>query len=202
MKNRTNITYTFLLLAIGIVSTILSNPILAQTEGNSQNQTGGQGQQQGGGPGADSGGQMKATDGIGSIEELQSLTTGEAPPPTTSNDTTPFMESLGKETSTDQGFAGDKEQQGGQGQQQGNQTGQGQQQGNQTGQGQQQGGQQEGNQTAGTSGGQQQGGQQEGNQTAGTSGGQQQGGQEQQQEGNQTGNPLTDIGEQIGNLFK
>ena len=48
MKNRTNITYTFLLLAIGIVSTILSNPILAQTEGNSQNQTGGQGQQQGG----------------------------------------------------------------------------------------------------------------------------------------------------------
>jgi Ca-activated chloride channel family protein len=219
MKNRTNITYTFLLLAIGIVSTILSNPILAQTEGNSQNQTGGQGQQQGGqgqqqggGPAADSGGQSKAGDDIGSIEELQSLTTGEAPPPTTSNDTTPFMESLGKETSTDQGFAGDKEQQGGQGQQQGNQTGQGQQQGNQTGQGQQQGnqtgqgqqqgGQQEGNQTAGTSGGQQQGGQQEGNQTAGTSGGQQQGGQEQQQEGNQTGNPLTDIGEQIGNLFK
>ncbi len=98
MKNRTNINYTFLLLAIGIVSTILSNPIFAQTEGNSQNQTGGQGQQQGG-------------------------------------------------------------------------------------QGQQQGGQQEGNQTAGTSGGQQQ-----------------QGGQGQQ--GNQTGNPLGDIGEQIGNLFK
>ena len=181
MKNRTNITYTFLLLAIGIVSTILSNPILAQTEGNSQNQTGGQGQQQGGqgqqqggGPGADSGGQMKTTDDIGSIEELQSLTTGEAPPPKTSNDTTPFMESLGKETSTDQGFAGDKEQQGGQGQQQ---------QGNQTG-GQ---GQQEGNQTAGTSGGQQQ---------------QQQQGGQGQQEGNQTGNPLGDIGEQIGNLFK
>ena len=178
MKNRTNITYTFLLLAIGIVSTILSNPILAQTEGNSQNQTGqtsggqgqqqgGQGQQQGGGPGADSGGQMKTGDDIGSIEELQSLSR-EGPPTSTKNDTTGLFQDLGKETSTDQGFAGDKEQQGGQGQQQG--------------------GQQEGNQTAGTSGGQQQGGQ-----------GQQQGGQ---QEGNQTGNPLTDIGEQIGNLFK
>ena len=48
MKNRTRINYTFLLLAIGIVSTILSNPILAQTEGNSQNQTAGTsgGQQQ------------------------------------------------------------------------------------------------------------------------------------------------------------
>jgi hypothetical protein len=199
MKNRTRINYTFLLLAIGIVSTILSNPVLAQTEGNSQNQTGqtsggqgqqqggqgqqqgGQGQQQGGqGQGADSGGQMKTGDDIGSIEELQSLTR-EGPPTKTSNDTTPLMGDLGKETSTDQGFTGDKEQQGGQGQQQG-------------GQGQQQGGQgQQGNQTAG----QQQGGQgQQGNQTAG----QQQGGQGQQ--GNQTGNPLSDIGEQIGNLFK
>src|SRR5918994_2890775 len=163
MKNRTNITYTFLLLAIGIVSTILSNPILAQTEGNSQNQTGGQGQQQGGqgqqqggqgqqqggGSGADSGGQPKAGDDIGSIEELQSLT-GEAPPTSTKNDSTGLFQDLGKETSTDQGFAGDKEQQGGQGQQQGNQTG---------GQGQQQGGQGQGNQTAGTSGGQQQGNQ-------------------------------------------
>src|SRR5829696_2777015 len=190
MKNRTRINYTFLLLAIGIVSTILSNPILAQTEGNSQNQTagtsggqqqggqqqGGQqqgGQQQGGGPGADSGGQVKAGDDIGSIEELQALTP-DAPPTKISNDTTPLFGDLGKETSTDKGFAGDKEQQGGQ--QQG-----GQQQG-----GQQQGGQQQG--------GQQQGGQQQGNQSAGTSGGQQQ--------GNQTGNPLSDIGEQIGNLFK
>src|SRR5215216_539126 len=142
MKNRTRINYTFLLLAIGIVSTILSNPILAQTEGNSQNQTagtsGGQqqgGQQQGGGPGADSGGQVKAGDDIGSIEELQALTP-DAPPTKTSNDTTPLFEDLGKETSTDKGFAGDKEQQGGQ--QQG-----GQQQG-----GQQQGGQQQGNQSA------------------------------------------------------
>ena len=190
MKNRTRINYTFLLLAIGIVSTILSNPILAQTEGNSQNQTagtsggqqqggqqqggqqqGGQqqgGQQQGGGPGADSGGQVKAGDDIGSIEELQALTP-DAPPTKISNDTTPLFGDLGKETSTDKGFAGDKEQQGGQ----------------------QQGGQQQGNQSAGTSGGQQQGGQQQG--------GQQQGGQQQ---GNQTGNPLSDIGEQIGNLFK
>src|SRR5919112_1360811 len=183
MKNRTRINYTFLLLAIGIVSTILSNPILAQTEGNSQNQTGqtsggqgqqqggqgqqqggqgqqqgGQGQQQGGGSGADSGGQMKAGDDIGSIEELQSLSR-EGPPTSTKNDTTGLFQDLGKETSTDQGFAGDKEQQGGQGQQQGRQTegkqtdgtSDGQQQG---GQGQQQGGQQEGNQTAGTSGGQ------------------------------------------------
>src|SRR5215211_4165979 len=172
MKNRTRINYTFLLLAIGIVSTILSNPILAQTEGNSQNQTagtsggqqqggqqqggqqqggqqqGGQqqgGQQQGGGPGADSGGQVKAGDDIGSIEELQALTP-DAPPTKTSNDTTPLFEDLGKETSTDKGFAGDKEQQGGQ--QQGGQQQGGQQQG-----GQQQGGQQQGNQTAGTSGG-------------------------------------------------
>ena len=184
MKNRTRINYTFLLLAIGIVSTILSNPILAQTEGNSQNQTagtsggqqqggqqqggqqqGGQqqgGQQQGGGPGADSGGQVKAGDDIGSIEELQALTP-DAPPTKISNDTTPLFEDLGKETSTDKGFAGDKEQQGGQ--QQGNQTAG-------TSGGQQQGGQQQGNQSAGTSGGQQQG-----NQSAGTSGGQQQGNQ-------------------------
>src|SRR5687768_10115689 len=179
MKNRTNITYTFLLLAIGIVSTILSNPILAQTEGNSQNQTGGQGQQQGGQgqqqggqgqqqggqgeqqggqeqqqggeeeqkggrAGAESGGKQTEEDDIGSIEELQSLT-GEAPPTSTKNDTTGLFQDLGKETSTDQGFAGDKEQQGGQGQQQGNQTaGQGQQQGGQGQQQQQQGGQQEG----------------------------------------------------------
>jgi hypothetical protein len=193
MNNRTRINYTFLLLAIGIVSTILSNPILAQTEGNSQNQTGQTpGGQQGGESGAASGGQVKGSDGIGSIEELQALTPDE-PPTNTSNDTTPILGDLGKETSTDQGFAGDKEQQQG-GQQEGNQTA-----GTSGGQ-QQQGGQQEGNQTAGTSGGQQQGGQQEGNQTAGTSGGQQQ--QGGQQEGNQTGNPLSDIGEQIGNLFK
>ena len=65
MNNRTRINYTFLLLAIGIVSTILSNPILAQTEGNSQNQTGQTpGGQQGGESGAASGGQVKGSDGI------------------------------------------------------------------------------------------------------------------------------------------
>ena len=146
------ISYTFILLAVGIVSTILSNPVLAQTEGNSQNQTGqtsgGQqqgAQQQGGGEGADSGGQVKTGDDIGSIEELQSLTR-EGPPTSTKNDTTGLFQDLGEETSTDKGFAGDKEQQGGQ---------------------------QQGNQTAGTAGGQQQ----QGNQTAGTAGGQQQGNQ-------------------------
>jgi hypothetical protein len=163
MKSRTKINYTFLLLAIGIVSTILSNPILAQTEGNSQNQTGTTsgdgGQQQGGG---------ESTPSIGSIEDLKKLTTPEGPPPKTSNDTTPLFQQLGKESGT------------------GNQTG-----GQQQPSGQEQGQQQEGNQTAGTTGGQQQ----EGNQTAGTTGG-------QQQEGNQTGGPLGEVGEAIGKLFQ
>jgi hypothetical protein len=204
MKYRTGINYTFLLLALGIVSTILSTPISAQTGGNSQNQTGttsGSGQQQQGGQGT--------APAIGSIEDLKKLTTPEGPPPKTSNDTTPLFQQLGKETGTDNQTAGQgqQQQQGGnqtgQGQQQqqgGNQTGQGQQQqqgGNQTGQGQQQGGQQqEGNQTAGTAGGQQpqpseQGQQQqEGNQTG------------QQQKGNETGGPLSEVGEAIGKLFQ
>ena len=150
MKYKTGINYTFLLLAIGIVSTILSTPILAQTESNSQNQTGttsGSGQQQQGGQGT--------APAIGSLEDLKKLTTPEGPPPKTSNDTTPFFQQLGKETGTDNQSAG-------QGQQQ-------QQGGNQTGQGQQQ--QQGGNQTAGTAGGQQVGNQtgqqQEGNETEG-----------------------------------
>ncbi|HET8857666.1 MAG TPA: hypothetical protein VFM28_09085 [Nitrososphaeraceae archaeon] len=178
MKYRTGINYTFLLLALGIVSTILSTPISAQTGGNSQNQTGttsGSGQQQQGGQGT--------APAIGSIEDLKKLTTPEGPPPKTSNDTTPLFQQLGKETGTDNQTAG-------QGQQQ-------QQGGNQTGQGQQQGGQQqEGNQTAGTAGGQQpqpseQGQQQqEGNQTG------------QQQEGNETGGPLSEVGEAIGKLFQ
>jgi hypothetical protein len=200
MKYRTGINYTFLLLALGIVSTILSTPISAQTGGNSQNQTGttsGSGQQQQGGQGT--------APAIGSIEDLKKLTTPEGPPPKTSNDTTPLFQQLGKETGTDNQTAGQgQQQQGGnqtgQGQQQqqgGNQTGQGQQQqqgGNQTGQGQQQ--QQEGNQTAGTAGGQQpqpseQGQQQqEGNQTG------------QQQKGNETGGPLSEVGEAIGKLFQ
>ena len=52
MKNITRISYVFLLLAIGIVSTILSNPILAQTAGTAggqQPQPSEQGQQQQGG---------------------------------------------------------------------------------------------------------------------------------------------------------
>ena len=113
MKNMMRISYTFILLAVGIVSTILSNPVLAQTEGNSQKETGqtsgGQqqgGQQQGGGEGADSGGQVKTGDDIGSIEELQSLTR-EGPPTSTKNDTTGLFQDLGEETSTDKGFAGD-----------------------------------------------------------------------------------------------
>jgi hypothetical protein len=190
MKYRTGINYTFLLLALGIVSTILSTPISAQTGGNSQNQTGttsGSGQQQQGGQGT--------APAIGSIEDLKKLTTPEGPPPKTSNDTTPLFQQLGKETGTDNQTAGQGQQQQG-----GNQTGQGQQQqqgGNQTGQGQQQGGQQqEGNQTAGTAGGQQpqpseQGQQQqEGNQTG------------QQQKGNETGGPLSEVGEAIGKLFQ
>ncbi len=202
MKYRTEINYTFLLLAIGIVSTILSTPILAQTESNSQNQTGttsGSGQQQQGGQGT--------APAIGSLEDLKKLTTPEGPPPKTSNDTTPFFQQLGKETGTDNQSAGQGQQQ----QQGGNQTGQGQQQqqgGNQTGQGQQQ--QQGGNQTAGTAGGQQpqpseQGQQQQqgGNQTAGTAGGQQVGNQTgQQQEGNETEGPLGKVGEAIGKLFQ
>ncbi|HJU58335.1 MAG TPA: hypothetical protein VJ583_01180, partial [Nitrososphaeraceae archaeon] len=52
MKNRSRISYTFLLLVIGTVSTILSNPILAQTSGTAggqQPQPSEQGQQQQGG---------------------------------------------------------------------------------------------------------------------------------------------------------
>jgi hypothetical protein len=129
MKNMMRISYTFLLLAVGIISTILSNPVLAQTEGN---QTGGQQQggqqQQGGGQGT--------TDDIGSIEELQQLTTSENPLPPTSNDTSSTLQELEKETGTDNQTGGQQQQGGGQGQE-GNQTGgqqqQGEQEGNQSG---------------------------------------------------------------------
>ena len=141
MKCKSKINYFFLILAVGIISTPLSSSIWAQTEGNSQNQTSSQGQQ-----------------GAGTIEELQSLTTSGNELVSTTNDTTPMTSELGKESSTDQGFAGDKEQQGGQ---------------------------QQSNQTASTSGGQQQS-----NQTAG------------QQEQNKSGNPLSDVGKAIGELFK
>jgi hypothetical protein len=145
MKHNSKTNYFFLILAVGIVSTPLSSTIWAQTENNSQNQTSSQGQQ-----------------GAGTIEELQSLTTNGSEMAKTTNDTTPISAELGKETSTDQGFAGDKEQQGGQ---------------------------QESNQTASTSG-EQQGGQQESNQTGG------------QLEQNKSGNPLSDVGKAIGELFK
>jgi hypothetical protein len=140
MKNRSRINYIFLLLSIGIVSTILSNPILAQTQNDSQNQTGGT---TGEGP------YVSGKPGIETATELESITNDTQT--STSNDTTPMFQQLGKETQV-----GNQTEQ-----KQGNQTAGGQQQGNQTA-----GGQQQGNQTAG--------GQQQGNQTAG---GQQQGNQ-------------------------
>jgi hypothetical protein len=142
MKNTSRINYIFLLLSIGIVSTILSNPILGQTQNNSQNQTAGAGPYTSGKP------------GIESAQELESITNDTQT--SVSNDTTPMFQQLGKETQS-----GNQTQQ-----QQGNQTATGgQQQGNQTATG----GQQQGNQTA--TGGQQQGnqtatgGQQQSNQT-------------------------------------
>src|SRR5215203_107611 len=153
MKNSYRINYIFLLLSIGIVSTVLSNPVSGQTQNNLQNQ------------------QCQTSNStstytsrkpdIESAQELESITNDTDT--RTSNDTTPLLQKLGEET------------------QSGNQTaGGGQQQGNQTAGG----GQQQGNQTAG-------GGQQQGNQTAG-------GGQE----GNQSDNPLSNVGKAIGDLFK
>ena len=120
MKNSYRINYIFLFLSIGIVSTILSNPILGQTQNNSQSQ---QGESGGAGP------YTTGKPGIESAEELEKITNDT--PTRTSNDTTPMLEELGKET------------------QSGNETtgGQQQQQGNQTTGGQQQ--QQQGNQTTG-----------------------------------------------------
>src|ERR687898_3408268 len=122
MKNSYRINYIFLFLSIGIVSTILSNPILGQTQNNSQSQQG------------ESGGAGPYTTGkpdIESAEELERITN--ATPTRTSNDTTPMLEQLGKETQSG------NETTEGQQQQQGNQTtgGQQQQQGNQTTGGQQ-----------------------------------------------------------------
>jgi TolA-binding protein len=152
MKNSYRINYIFLLLSIGIVSTILSNPVLGQTQNNSQNQQGEKGS---------TGPYTSGKPGIESAQELESITNDTNT--RTSNDTTPMFEELGKET------------------QSGNQTaGAGQQQGNQTAGA----GQQQGNQTAGA-------GQQQGNQTAGAG-----------QEGNQSDNPLSNVGKAIGDLFK
>jgi len=153
MKNSYRGNYIFLLLSIGIVSTMLSTPVLGQTQNNSQNQQG------------QTGGASPYTSGkpdIESAQELESITNDTNT--RTSNDTTPLMQELGKET------------------QSGNQTtgGQQQQQGNQTTGGQQQ---QQGNQTTG-------GQQQQGNQTTG------------EQQGNQSDNPLSNVGKAIGDLFK
>src|ERR671912_345677 len=129
MKNSYRINYIFLFLSIGIVSTILSNPILGQTQNNSQSQ---QGESSGAGP------YTTGKPDIESAEELERITN--ATPTRTSNDTTPMLEELGKETQSGNQTTGGQ-------QQQGNQTtgGQQQQQGNQTTEGQQQ--QQQGNQT-------------------------------------------------------
>jgi TolA-binding protein len=151
MKNSYRITYIFLFLSIGIVSTIFSNPILGQTQNNSQSQ---QGETGGAGP------YISGKPDIESAEELEKITNDT--PTRTSNDTTPMLQELGKET------------------QSGNQTTGGQQQqGNQTTGGQQQ----QGNQTTG-------GQQQQGNQTTGG------------QQGNQSDNPLSNVGKAIGDLFK
>jgi hypothetical protein len=143
MKNSSKINHIFLLLSIGIVSTILSTPISAQTQNNSQNQTA---------ESAGSGPYTTGKPGIESADELESITNDTQT--STSNDTTPMMEELGKETQAGNQTTG--------GQQQANQTTGGQQQANQTTGGQQQanqttGGQQQANQTTG--------GQQEGNQS-------------------------------------
>jgi TolA-binding protein len=131
MKNSYRITYIFLFLSIGIVSTIFSNPILGQTQNNSQSQ---QGETGGAGP------YTTGKPGIESAEELEKITNDT--PTRISNDTTPMLQQLGKETQSGNQTTG------GQQQQQGNQTtgGQQQQQGNQTTGGQQQ---QQGNQTTG-----------------------------------------------------
>src|ERR687897_2990772 len=142
MKNSYRINYIFLFLSIGIVSTILSNPILGQTQNNSQSQ---QGESSGAGP------YTTGKPDLESAEELERITN--ATPTRTSNDTTPMLEQLGKETQSGNQTTGGQQQQqgnqttGGQQQQQGNQTtgGQQQQQGNQTTEGQQQ--QQQRNQT-------------------------------------------------------
>src|SRR5918994_7903526 len=177
MKNSYRINYIFLFLSIGIVSTILSNPILGQTQNNSQSQ---QGESSGAGP------YTTGKPDIESAEELERITN--ATPTRTSNDTTPMLEELGKETQSG------NETTEGQQQQQGNQTteGQQQQQGNQTTEGQQQ--QQQGNQT--TEGQQQQ---QQGNQTTEGQQQQQQGNQTTEgQQANQSDNPLSNVGKAIG----
>jgi TolA-binding protein len=112
MNGSSRINYIFLLLSIGIVSTILSSPISGQTQNNTQNQTAGT---------AGSGPYATGKPGIGSAEELESITNDSQT--RTSNDSA-FFQQLGKETQTGNQTTG--------GQQQGNQTTGGQQQGNQS----------------------------------------------------------------------
>ena len=87
MKNRCRINYIFLLLSFGIVSTILSTPISAQTQNNSQEKT------------PETGGSSPYTSGkpgIESANEIESITNDTQT--STSNDTTPMMQELGEET--------------------------------------------------------------------------------------------------------
>ena len=87
MKNRCRINYIFLLLSFGIVSTILSTPISAQTQNNSQNQT------------PETGGSSPYTSGKPGIEsatEIEGLTNDTQT--STSNDTNTMMQGLGEET--------------------------------------------------------------------------------------------------------
>ena len=81
------INYIFLLLSFGIVSTILSTPISAQTQNNSQNQT------------PETGGSSPYTSGKPGIEsatEMEGLTNDTQT--SVSNDTTSMMQGLGEET--------------------------------------------------------------------------------------------------------
>src|ERR687897_3190454 len=176
MKNSYRINYIFLFLSIGIVSTILSNPILGQTQNNSQSQ---QGESSGAGP------YTTGKPDIESAEELERITN--ATPTRTSNDTTPMLEELGKETQSGNETTGGQQQQ-----QQGNQTtgGQQQQQGNQTTGGQQQ---QQGNQTTGG---------QQANQSEQQANQSEQQANQSEQQANQSDNPLSDVGKAIGDLFK
>ena len=96
MENRCRINYIFLLLSFGIISTIMSTPISAQTQNNSQDQT------------SEKGGSSPYTSGkpgIESANEMESLTNDTQT--STSNDTTPMMQELGEETQDWNQTAGD-----------------------------------------------------------------------------------------------
>ena len=95
MKNRCRINYIFLLLSFGIVSTILSTPISAQTQNNSQNQT------------PETGGSSPYTSGQPGIEcatEMEGITNDTQT--SISNDTNTMMQGLGEETQAGNQTAG------------------------------------------------------------------------------------------------